>query len=56
MASVYDIELDQGSDAVIPFEMYDANDTPLDLSGYTARMQILKAGKYTLTHFPAFKG
>lgn len=40
MASVYDIELDQGSDAVIPFEMYDANDTPLDLSGYTARMQI----------------
>ena len=31
MASVYDIELDQGSDAVIPFEMYDANDTPLDL-------------------------
>lgn len=39
MASVYDIELDQGSDAVIPFEMYDANDTPLDLSGYTARMQ-----------------
>ena len=40
MASVYDIELEQGSDAVIPFEMYDANDTPLDLSGYTARMQI----------------
>lgn len=40
MASVYDIELDQGSDAVIPFEMYDANDTPLDLSSYTARMQI----------------
>lgn len=40
MASVYDIELDQGSDAVIPFELYDASDTPLDLSGYTARMQI----------------
>lgn len=40
MASVYDIELDQGSDAVIPFELYDASDNPLDLSGYTARMQI----------------
>lgn len=40
MASVYDIEIDQGTDVSIPFELYDASDKPLDLSGYKARMQI----------------
>lgn len=40
MATVYDIELDQGTDATIPFELFDSNDRPLDLAGYSARMQV----------------
>ncbi len=40
MAAFYEIEIDQGTDVTIPFELYDAEDKPLDLSGFTARMQI----------------
>lgn len=40
MAADFDFELDQGADWVIPIELYDAEDKQMDLSGFTARMQI----------------
>lgn len=40
MAADFDFELDQGADLVIPIELYDAEDKQMDLSGFTARMQI----------------
>lgn len=40
MAADFDFELDQGADWVIPIELYDAEDNQMDLSGFTARMQI----------------
>lgn len=40
MAAFYEIVIDQGTDVTIPFELFDASDKPLDLSGFKARMQI----------------
>lgn len=49
MASSYEICIDQGTDVTIPFELYDAEDKPLDLSGYKARMQVRQsAGSLTV--------
>lgn len=39
-AAQYDFVLDQGSDFAVPIEFYDAEDKQMDLSGFTARMQI----------------
>lgn len=40
MAAEYKIKIDQGSDVVIPIVLKDPEGTVLDLTGYTARMQI----------------
>lgn len=40
MASVYNFNLDQGSDIEIPLIFKDSNQNPIDLTEYTARMQV----------------
>lgn len=41
MAAVFKLEVDQGTDTAIPFTLYqDDGVTELDLTGYTARMQV----------------
>lgn len=39
-SNLHNFSLNQGSDYVIPLRLQDSAGTPLDLSGYSARMQI----------------
>lgn len=43
MAWLYDIQLDQGTDVVQPFEFYDHDRRPIAFEGYTAHMQVRRS-------------
>lgn len=40
LAGVYDFSIDQGSTVVVPIVWKDSDGSPIDLTGYTARMQL----------------
>lgn len=40
MAARYDIRLDQGSDVFFPIKLFSEDESPADLKGFSARMQI----------------
>ena len=40
MADTYQLEINQGADLEISFILNDENGTPINLTGYTARMQL----------------
>lgn len=42
-AANYDFEIEQGADKLKPFVWKDSNGTPVNLSNYTARLQVRKS-------------
>ena len=49
MAATYDFEIEQGANLVLSFVWKDSTATPIDLTNYTARMQIRKSKSATAT-------
>lgn len=48
-AATYDIEIEQGATFRMLLQWLDSNESPVDLSGYTARMQIRRTHSSNVT-------